>query len=207
MTSMLVALLTAPALLATQEAITQGQKKDRREEHRARRCNLIVSCVDPSPESLEIDHRQVALKNSKLYVKTDPRDASLHPFAGYYLPYPDRHEGLVTTITDVAPILNWIYVDKDTYEVKFGIKVDAHPNITGPFNCTRQDKRLTLEDWEGFVAVKQEEGEDAGMWKLYWDKDDDGLRGKLGKGRTILEIELVRWEKRVRKGKPLGDMR
>lgn len=98
-------------------------------------------------------------------------------------------------------------MDKDTYEVKFGIKVDAHPNITGPFNCTRQDKRLTLEDWEGFVAVKQEEGEDAGMWKLYWDKDDDGLRGKLGKGRTILEIELVRWEKRVRKGKPLGDMR
>lgn len=98
-------------------------------------------------------------------------------------------------------------MDRETYEVKYGIKVDAHPNITGPFNCTRQDKRLTLEDWEGFVAVKQEEGEDAGMWKLYWDKDDDGLMGKLGKGRKILEIELVRWEKRVRKGKPLGDMR
>lgn len=68
MASMLVALLTCPALLATQEAITQGQKKDRREEHRARRCNLVVSCVDASPQSLEIDHRQVALKNSKVII-------------------------------------------------------------------------------------------------------------------------------------------
>lgn len=98
-------------------------------------------------------------------------------------------------------------MDKETYEVKYGVKADAHPNITGPFDATRQDRRLTLEDWEGFVAVKQEEGEDAGMWKLYWDKDDDGLIGKLGKGRMILEVELVRWEKRVRKGRPLGDMR
>lgn len=145
--------------------------------------------------------------NSQLYIKTDPADASLHTFAGYYLDYPDRHEGLVSTITDVAPVLNWIYVDKETYEVKYGIKVDAHPNITGPFNCTRQDRRLTLEDWEGFVAVKQEEGVDAGMWPLYFDKDDDGLRGKLGKGRAILEVELIRWEKRVRKGRTLGDMR
>jgi hypothetical protein len=103
--------------------------------------------------------------------------------------------------------LNWIYVDKETYEVKYGVKVDAHPNITGPFNCTRQDKRLTLEDWEGFVAVKIEEGEYAGMWALYYDRDEDLLIGKLGKGRKVLEIELVRWEKKVRKGRPLGDMR
>jgi hypothetical protein len=66
MASLLVALLTAPALLATQEAITQGQKKDRREEHRARRSALVVSCNDASQLSLEIDHRQVALKDSKV---------------------------------------------------------------------------------------------------------------------------------------------
>lgn len=103
--------------------------------------------------------------------------------------------------------MNWIYVDKETYEVKYGVKADAHPNITGPFDITRQDKRLTLEQWEGFVAVKEEEGENAGMWALYYDKDDDGLKGKLGGKRTVLEVELVRWEKRVRRGKPLGDMR
>jgi hypothetical protein len=132
----------------------------------------------------------------------------LHPFAGYYLPYPQAgYEGLVSTITDKAPIMNWIYVDKETYELKYGVRVDAQPNLTGPFDCTRQDRRLTFEKWEGFVAVKIEEGEDAGMWTLSFDRDDDGLKGKLGEGRTVLEVELVRWEKRVRRGAPLGDMR
>jgi hypothetical protein len=224
---MLIALMTCPALLATSEAIRQGQTKDRREEHRARRSNLIVSCVDTSPHSREIDHRQVALKNNKvtillkflfysritltfrqLYIKCDTNDASLHPFAGYFLPYPDStYEGIVSTITDVAPVMNWIYVDRESYEVKYGVRVDAQPNITGPFDCTRQDRRLTLEQWEGFMAVREDAGEDIGMWALYYDRDDDGLKGKLGAGKTILEVELCRWEKRVRKGAPLGDMR
>ncbi len=68
MTSMLVAMISVPALLATNEAIRQGQTKDRREEHRARRSNLVVSCVDVSPLSREIDHRQIALKNNKVGV-------------------------------------------------------------------------------------------------------------------------------------------
>jgi hypothetical protein len=62
----------------------------------------------------------------KLYIKTDPTDESLHPFAGYFLPYPDTtppYEGLVSTITDEAPVMNWIYVDKETYEVKYGVRV------------------------------------------------------------------------------------
>ncbi|KAH6682707.1 hypothetical protein B0J14DRAFT_646938 [Halenospora varia] len=208
MTSMLLALITAPALLATNEAIRQGQTKDRREEHRARRSNLIVSCVESSTLSHEIDHRQVALKHNRLFVKSDMSDASLHPFAGYYLPYPDSdYEGLVSTITPVAPVMNWIYVDRETYQVKYGVRVEAQPNITGPFDCTRQDRRLTLEEWEGFVAVKEKDGPFAGMWGLYFDRDDDGLIGKLGEGRDVLEVELVRWEKRVRRGAPMGDMR
>lgn len=101
--------------------------------------------------------------------------------------------------------MNWIYVDRDTYKVKYGVRVDAQPNITGPFDCTRQDRRLTLEQYEGFVAVREEEGEMKGMWALYFDFDEDALKGKLGSGREVLDVELVRWEKRVRKGKPLGD--
>ena len=141
-------------------------------------------------------------------MKTDPTDTSLHTFAGYYLPYPDStYEGLVSTITDEAPVRNWIYVDKETYEVKYGVRKDAQPNLTGPFDCTRQDRRLTFEKWEGFVAVREEEGEMRGEWALYFDRDDDSLEGKLGKDRTILDIELIRWEKRIRKDRPLGDMR
>lgn len=64
--SMLVALTTAPALLGTAEAIRQGQSKDRREEHRARRCNLIVTCVKSCIRSREIDSRRVVLKDNKV---------------------------------------------------------------------------------------------------------------------------------------------
>jgi hypothetical protein len=96
--------------------------------------------------------------------------------------------------------MNWIYVDKDTYEVKYGVRVDAQPNITGPFSCTRQERRLTLEGWEGFVAVKEDsENEVEELWALYYDRDDDGLRGKLGLGRIVLEVELCRWERRTQK--------
>jgi hypothetical protein len=51
--------------------------------------------------------------------------------------------------------------------------------------------------------VKIEEGDDAGMWAIYFDRDDDSLKGKLGEGRTVLEVELVRWEKRARKERHL----
>ena len=116
-----------------------------------------------------------------------------HAFAGYYLPYPDtKFEGLVSTISDKTLNLNWIYVDKDTYQVKYGLRVDAQPNITGPFDCTRQDRRMTLEGWEGFVAVE----ESPGVWALYFDRDDNGLESKVARGTRVLEVELWRREKR-----------
>jgi hypothetical protein len=87
-----------------------------------------------------------------------------------------------------------VYVDKDTCEVKYGVRADAQPNITGPFDCTRQDRRLTLFGWEGFCAVE----ELPTVWALYFDKDDDGLRSKLPLGTRVLEVELTRKEKRLK---------
>ena len=64
--SMLVAIITCPAMLATAEAIRQGQSKERREEHRARRCNLVVTCVKASTRSAELDNRLVLLRDGKV---------------------------------------------------------------------------------------------------------------------------------------------
>jgi hypothetical protein len=101
----------------------------------------------------------------------------------------------VTTITDVAPIMNWIYIDRNTHEVKYGVRLDAQPHLTGPFDCTRQDRRLTFDNWEGWCAVE----EFPTLWALYYDLDDDGLKGKAPKGARVLEIELSRKEKRFAK--------
>jgi hypothetical protein len=198
--SILIAAIIAPGLLGSQEAIRQSQSKEKKEEHRARRCNLIATCVKSSNRSREINGRQVVLRNGKLWIDTGTEDGSPlgHPYAGYYLPYPDtEHEGLVTTITDVAPIMNWVYIDKQTHEVRYGVRADAQPNFTGPFDCTRQDRRLTFGGWEGFCAVEQAPG----LWGLYFDVDDDGLKEKVEPGMRVLEIEISRKEKRFQKEK------
>ncbi|GAP90772.1 hypothetical protein SAMD00023353_4700210 [Rosellinia necatrix] len=205
---MLLALTICPALLGTQEAIRQSQSKTKREEHRARRCNLVVSCVKQSIRSRDIHGRLVVLKDNKLWITTAPPEAhdedqevtdDGYPFSGYYLPYPGtQYEGLVSTISDNPPMLNWIYVDRNTYELKYGLRTDAQEHLTGPFDCTRQDRRMTLEGWEGFVAVEDYPG----MWALYFDRDDDGLVTKVPMGTRVLEVELTRREKKERKPAP-----
>lgn len=127
-------------------------------------------------------------------------DTSSHPFAGYFLPFPDQNwgrqgEGLVSTITDDPPQLNWIYVDRDTYELKYGNRIESEPHLVGPWDCTRIDKRITLEGWEGFMAVR----EDHGIWSVYFDQDDNGLEGKVAQ-KKILEIEMTRNERRKGRG-------
>ncbi|CAA9956567.1 hypothetical protein PTMSG1_00175 [Pyrenophora teres f. maculata] len=196
--SILIAAIVAPGLLGSQEAIRQSQSKEKREEHRARRCNLIATCVKSSARSREINGRQIVLRNGKLWIDAGTPDGSPlgHPYAGYYLPYPDtKYEGLVTTITDVAPIMNWVYIDKTTCEVKYGVRADAQPHLTGPFDCTRQDRRLTFDGWEGWCAVE----EAPGLWGLYFDLFDDGLRSVVQPGTRVLEVELGRKEKRFQK--------
>lgn len=128
-----------------------------------------------------------------------------HPFTGYFLPHPSHNwgwqgEGLVSTIGPGPPHLNWIYVDKDTNEVKYGNKLEVGEHIVGPWNCTKIDRRMTFEGWEGFLAVK--EGKDT--WALYFDREDDGLKGKVFK-RRVLEVELVR--KEMKKGREDKDDR
>lgn len=91
--------------------------------------------------------------------------------------------------------MNWIFVDRNTYQMRFGTRAVSDGNFTGPWDCTRQDRRLTFAGWEGFCAVLEE----GGIWGLYFDRDGDTLRGKLGPGRVVIEIELLRKELKTRK--------
>ena len=123
-----------------------------------------------------------------------------HLFAGYFFGYPGstwgrKGEGFVSTIADDPPQLNWVYVDKDTYEIKYGLKKDAEEHMVGPWNCTPIDRRLSFDGWDGFTVVEEEPN----SWALYFDIDDDGLDGKVDEGVRIMEIELTRQELRLRK--------
>ncbi|KAK1994142.1 hypothetical protein LX36DRAFT_641964 [Colletotrichum falcatum] len=194
--SLLISFGTA---VGASEGIKASMARSRREEHRSRKNNLIVHCPKSSQFSPYLEGRQVVLSGNRLYVDTGTaHDVPFgHPFEGYYLPYPEsRFSGMVSTITHEAPIMNWIFVDPVTYQLRFGNRVAADGNLTGPWECTRQDRRLTLCGWEGFCAVLEE----SGVWGLYFDCDGDGLRQRFnGDGRIVIEIELLRREMRTRK--------
>ncbi|KAI2618095.1 hypothetical protein GGR54DRAFT_648585 [Hypoxylon sp. NC1633] len=189
-------LVAFSAVVGTSEAIRQIQSDSRRKEHRSRKNNLVVRCPKSSQYSPILDGRAIVLSGDKLYVDTGNTYDQIfgHPFAGYFLAYPDsKYSGLVSTICDDPPIMNWIYVDRDTYEIKFGTRAWAQPNWPGPFDCSRQDRRLTFAGWEGFFAVK--EGD---FWALYFDIDQDNLKSKVKEDTPVLEVQLLRMEMRVK---------
>ena len=78
----------------------------------------------------------------------------------------------MSTISHDPPILNWIYVDPKTYQIKYGTRpqVDEAQGMPGPWDVTAgigTDKgtgllgggrRMMFEGWEGFVAVEEEVG-------------------------------------------------
>lgn len=99
---------------------------------------------------------------------------------------------MVSTISNDPPQLNWIYVDRDTCEVKYGDRVASEPHIIGPWDVTKMDRRVMLTGWEGFMAVRYGPGE----WALYFDIDDNGLQGVIGDDMLKMEVELVRREMR-----------
>jgi hypothetical protein len=87
-------------------------------------------------------------------------------------------------------MLNWIYIDSSTYEVKYGVRAQADKHITGPMGIlTLQggEMRLICMEWEGFAAVEEEENE----WALYFDKENNNLKEKV-QGKRITEVELIR---------------
>jgi hypothetical protein len=113
-----------------------------------------------------------------------------HPFTGYFLPYPAKDfDGVVSTI-DKMNMLNWIYIDSATYEVKYGIRAEADKHITGPMailTLPDGEMRLMCVQWEGFAAVEEENDN----WALYFDKDNNNLKEKV-QGKRITEVELIR---------------
>lgn len=73
-------------------------------------------------------------------------------------------------------MLNWIYADKDTHELKYGNRSQSVAHVVGPWDWADEEKTVTLEQKRGFVAVE----EDDGAWAVYFDRSGDELEGVLG---------------------------
>jgi hypothetical protein len=124
----------------------------------------------------------------KMYLEKHPRKDS-HPFTGVYHPHPmfapSNMSGLVSTISQDPPLLRWVFVDSKTFEVRYGGKAESEGHIVGPWDWTDDENNVTLEGWEGFLAIWVPHEK---AWKLYFDKNDDGCG--LPRGTKGVEISL-----------------
>jgi hypothetical protein len=85
-------------------------------------------------------------------------------------------------------MLNWIYVDKNSLELKYGNRSQSIEHLVGHWDWTTDETGITLEGEEPFAAVEEEPG----VWALYCDCYRDGLAGIAQTGKTIVEISLDR---------------
>ncbi|KAK7055939.1 hypothetical protein R3P38DRAFT_2498510 [Favolaschia claudopus] len=186
--------------VSAQQAGAQGQDGggggDPKDDPRLAKFSIRVDCSN----SRALDGKIIVLRNSKLYLDdSDPAHRNFddgHPFSGFYLDYPAGQKplGLVSTISVDPPELNWIYIDKNTLEVKYGNKTASQNHLPGPWDWTDDQQALIFDGWEGFVALE----ESSGVWALHYDRDDDHLQ-HVRRGRSKRNVTEISLERRILK--------
>ncbi|EOA91437.1 hypothetical protein ACJQWK_04012 [Exserohilum turcicum] len=99
------------------------------------------------------------------------------------------------------PKLNWVYAHNKTRELRYGPRSEAKKHTIGPWDWTEDEQGLMLDDEECLVAVEEERG--GYGWAVYWDREDDCLKGVgVGQEKRVLRCSLERRlvEKKKMKG-------
>ncbi|KAL9100193.1 MAG: hypothetical protein Q9163_004399, partial [Psora crenata] len=201
--SMVIGLLVLagiPTTIGVAEGIARrdeenNPKSSADEEEQMRKFNLECYCENSRGQASTINGGRIVLKHGKMYIEPPTSTTKAHQLEGFYIEYPDPDRpkppplGLVSTVTDDhPPMLNWIYVDKGTREVKHGNRSQSKTHIVGPWGWDAGEEGgaggLTLEGVEGGVAVETENG-----WEVRWE-DKNGRFGSRGK--QVLKISLER---------------
>lgn len=192
----LLAIAGIPTTIGVAEAVSEGRKeKDpETEKEQMRKFNLECFCETNSQTAKEIDGGLIVLRREKLYIV--PRQSlpdTSHPFQGFYIEYPDPERprplplGLVSTISRDPPMLNWIYVDINTREVKHGNRTQSRVHTVGSWGWDAGEEGgaggLTLEGAEGAVAVEADDG-----WEIRWE-DEDGNIGVEDRPKLTVSLE------------------
>ncbi|KAG6353580.1 hypothetical protein INS49_005542 [Diaporthe citri] len=149
--------------------------------------------IDTASSMLASTQGSASQEDPSIPMETSGPEATGHLFSGFYLPHPAlqpqwarrglKGEGLVSTIREEPPDLNWIYVDRDnTLEVKYGSRAESEGHLLGPWDCTERERRVTFEGWKGFLAVE----DTPGVWALCFDREDDALGGRSVRRLAVL---------------------
>ena len=66
MLGIITSIAACPAIMGTTEAVRQGQSQNKKQQHRGRKSNLLVTCSDPSRKARDVHGGTVVLRESKL---------------------------------------------------------------------------------------------------------------------------------------------
>ena len=192
--------LLAVAAIPTATGIANGvsakdQNRAPSEEERLRKFNLQCFCTPNTPSARRINNGRVVLRDSKLYIVPRNEKINGHLFEGFYIAYPDPDRpqpaplGLVSTISNEPPILNWIYVDKKTRELKYGNRTQSREHLVGSWGWDASDEAdpggLILERDEAAIAVRTPDN----FWEIRWADENGTVRAT---GREMVEVSLER---------------
>ncbi|KAJ8114096.1 hypothetical protein OPT61_g3933 [Boeremia exigua] len=142
----LISLAATVPMVATSVLSLQSQAENTKShgtdaEWKSDKCHMHCRPSARTPEDRKelFATSQVVLRDGKLYVKlSNYQGERLHPFTGYFLPYPNSNfDGLVSTISDEPPQLNWIYLDTSskTFQISHGLRIEAEQGLTGPWGA------------------------------------------------------------------------
>ncbi|OLN97856.1 hypothetical protein CCHL11_02558 [Colletotrichum chlorophyti] len=184
----LLAIAAIPTVIGTGQAVSAQKKQNAAQKEQAKfslTANLTVDGKQEECPCVLVENKLTPLP-IKLWINHSLAPAPGHKFSGYYFNYPAEppFRGLVSTISDDPPMLNWIYIDADTRAVRHGGRKDTIDHVPGPWGWTDDEKFLSLRgSGQGFVAVLEEDG----RWAVYWDPD-----GRLRQGYEEDEcVEIV----------------
>ncbi|KAI5456592.1 hypothetical protein BGZ63DRAFT_366607 [Mariannaea sp. PMI_226] len=173
----LLTIVSIPTVTGVAEAVSAQKQQNANLTKEQEKFSLAFVMPSGSDGKLEETGTGVLVDN-QLYLNLPDHPVEGHKFCGYYFKYPseEQHLGLVSTISNDPPMLNWMYVNQDTHAVQYGGRKDTIGHVIGPWGWSKDDRYLTLEgDHDVFVAVQNEHD---GKWVVYWDPEGDMLEEK-----------------------------
>ncbi|CBF88475.1 uncharacterized protein ANIA_10135 [Aspergillus nidulans FGSC A4] len=201
----LLAITAIPTVTGIALGCSEQRKQNARQDDEKRMAKFYtdVVCTEDVEEADELDEKRVVLRNNKVYID-DPnpakRKVESHTGQAFYIDYPEpdhmkdlkRGLGLVSTIQDNPPMLNWIYCDKETHELKYGNRTQSCEHVPAPWDWTDNEMTIILERNWGFYAVKEKDAEGRWSWAVYLDRDGDDLQRVLGDDVVAVPVKLKR---------------
>ncbi|MCJ1479625.1 hypothetical protein MMC13_008311 [Lambiella insularis] len=212
----LLTITAIPTTIGIAEGVSaqKQQKQDASDANLLRKFTLNCWCEGKGKLREQVHGGQLMLRDGKVWIQCPLREPvqPLHPFVGFYIAYPDDERplpapmGLVSTVSDDPPMLNWIYVHNSTLELKHGNRTQSREHCVGDWKWTSsQDEDdhdvsdeepggLTLNGEEKFVVVEPvKDNDEDDRWEVRWDRDDNGLKGVAGiEGRKVLQVSFER---------------